>query len=265
MKDDEICEMSKGLTFLVDHINTLTPQCPANFRHDSNKFRFLRAAVVGQPWASRAVSQITNAKFNFKALVTALREGLQLHEEKKTHAPTDTSTFSTMSQQYGRPTHSRKQLYTLQGTTRYSGTNPIARDGTVLRCHNCGSEMHLKKDCKEGNANKRIRSQLRHGIPAVNIVDELGQDLEACLGRMENGPEYGMYHAPIEAGKEPDEAAIFEVLVGTDSSGTEPPAEIQFFGSIDTTAATNYLSNSRKSEDSHDDPDTTLKSPRVFR
>lgn len=82
---------------------------------------------------------------------------------------------------------------------------------------------------------------------------------------MENEPEYGMYHAPIEAAKEHDEAAIFEGLVGADSIGTARLAEIQFFGSIDATAATNYLSNAMKSEDSHGDPDTRLKSPRGFR
>ena len=71
-----------SLDQLVKRNNSLTPQCPRQFRSDDNKIRCLRSAVLQQDWATPALSQITTAKFTYNHFVTAVREQLQFYQER---------------------------------------------------------------------------------------------------------------------------------------------------------------------------------------
>jgi len=52
MSDKEITDLDTVLTTLVEKINVFTPQCPAHFRSDEKKLRFLRNAVIREEWAA---------------------------------------------------------------------------------------------------------------------------------------------------------------------------------------------------------------------
>ena len=246
MKEKEITTVSEGLSSLVDRLNALTPQCPKNFRHDSNKIRFLRSAVVGHPWASRAVGQITTAKFTFNTFVTALREGLQLHEEETANSSLGTIVSETMYQQYGRVPYSRNRSIANRGYYGHPRKgNPSGRDGKTLRCHTCGSDKHLKRDCPVGSVSDRVRNQLRTGTPAVHIVHDLANDLEACLDTLEETEVAETHHAPVESADTCTEADVYDTLVMKEEETTEK-SKVNFFDSVDAACATNFLSGAMK-------------------
>ena len=178
MYERDITAISQGLTSFVDQINSLAPQCPNHFRHDSNKTRFLRAAVVGHPWASRTIRQITTLKFTFHIFVTALQEGIQLHEEESKHY---TSTvLPTNYQRYGREPP-RRDFNPSIGRSFQPSKTPIGRHNKVLRCSTCGADDHLHRNFRTGNVMSRIQGRIRNGVPAVHVVQELAADLQEIL------------------------------------------------------------------------------------
>ena len=61
MNKHQITDLGEGLTKLINHINALAPQLPAGFGDDAHKTRYLRRAVLGQPFAQQRYlkSQIT--------------------------------------------------------------------------------------------------------------------------------------------------------------------------------------------------------------
>ena len=81
MNKHQITDLGEGLTKIVNHINALAPQLPTGFGDDAHKTRYLRRAVLGQPFAQQPISQITSARYSFTQLTTALKENLQLREE----------------------------------------------------------------------------------------------------------------------------------------------------------------------------------------
>lgn len=193
MKDQQIVDLDAGLTLLVDRINVLTPQCPPNFRSDGNKVRFLRNSVLRQEWAQPAISQITTSRFNYNGLVTALREQLQLSEEKKElSGPSD-----TFYQQYGRnpktlrqnPTRDRIYDRIHGGKNSSSRKNPIGRDGKRMLCHLCQSDGHFASDCSVGDFKRTVADKMRSGTSAVHILSEIASHLEvdAVQEREEDG------------------------------------------------------------------------------
>lgn len=105
---------SAGLTAIVNEINHLVPQCPPEFRSQSNKMRFLRTAVRDVHWAYQPVSQLTTQKCTFNAFVTALRESLHLQTEIKSHRQVERShVLDTFHGHYGRnPKDVRKHART---------------------------------------------------------------------------------------------------------------------------------------------------------
>ena len=159
MAEKSITDQSAGLTELVDKINSMVPQCPPEFRSEQNKIRFLRGSVLGMPWASNPIAQITTAKYSFNGFVTALRESLQLMREQVRIKPMPSRAFSNevLFQRYGRDprqvrnnrrggNQNRKERHGMG----HSYQNPLDRNGNPLRCYKCGSTTHLKRQCKPG-------------------------------------------------------------------------------------------------------------------
>lgn len=84
MKERELTDLDSGLTKPVDKINALSHQAPPQFRSDEQKKRFLHKAVLLQSWAETFILQMTTTWVAFNRLVTALREPIQLEDERKT-------------------------------------------------------------------------------------------------------------------------------------------------------------------------------------
>lgn len=85
MVRENLTDLQRGLSRLIETVEHLTPQCTPAFRSERNKIRFLRSAVLLQPWAKPAISQITVANYDFHQFATALHEGLTLAIETKEH------------------------------------------------------------------------------------------------------------------------------------------------------------------------------------
>ena len=82
MEKNQITDYAYGLSKLIDHIYALSPQLPQGFNDDAHKTRYLRRAVMSQDWAQTAISHIATSKYSLIQFVTALRENIQLQEER---------------------------------------------------------------------------------------------------------------------------------------------------------------------------------------
>ena len=71
-------ESSKGLTRLVDPMNTLALQFPKAFSYEGYKTRCLRRAVMRLDWAQQPISQIATSSYTVIQFIMVLQEGLQL-------------------------------------------------------------------------------------------------------------------------------------------------------------------------------------------
>ena len=81
MSKHNIADNSRGLSKLVDHINSLSPQLPTGFGDDPHKTRYLRRAAMSFEWTKQPIFQIATSKHSFIQFITALQESLQLKEE----------------------------------------------------------------------------------------------------------------------------------------------------------------------------------------
>jgi len=181
MAEAEITDTDSGLTALVEKINILTPQCPPNFRSEDNKTRFLRNAFLRHGWAEPAISQITTARFTYNAFVTALREQLQLSEEKKALL----STSKTFFQRYGRnPGLVRRFPSNASGTRQsrqnsgMSMKNPIGKDGRRMLCRLCQADDHFANRSTADKFRANVQDKLRQGLSAVHLLSEIASQLD---------------------------------------------------------------------------------------
>lgn len=85
--------LNNRLTYLVDKINVLTAQPSPEFRSEEHKRMFLRRAVLHATWAPKAIAQMTTTRFTLTIFVTALREQIQLEEERRMPMPIATRTY----------------------------------------------------------------------------------------------------------------------------------------------------------------------------
>lgn len=258
MEQEEITNLNIGLDHLITKINTLTPQCPREFRSNKNKVRFLRSAVIKQRWADQAVGQITTAKLNYNQFVTALREQLQLHLERSSQDP-ETPT-STLYQQYGRKPYKprgRKQVRFSNGSSR---KNPFDKHGKRMLCHVCGSDEHLANFHKNNGIRDDVRDKLEKGVPTLNIVHELVSALEN-LSRdhdedhprsEENGDEDPAVTNHVTAS--PSVVEQFDIL-SAGQTDEDKDLEVGFFEELDKAVAINHLKASVS--DDVDQPNVT--------
>lgn len=95
MSSHSIVDDSKGLSKLVDFIESRSLQCTPSCRSDENKIRFLRSVVIRHDWDLSSISNIVTDCYNFKSSVKALQEILQLAcFLKSMHAPDFSTSFS---------------------------------------------------------------------------------------------------------------------------------------------------------------------------
>ena len=221
MVEKGISDEGVGLSKLVERINVLTPQCPPNFRSESNKIRYLRSAVLDRDWAQTPVSNITTAQYSFNSLVTALREQLQLQAEKKSRNPQ----VATLYQRYGRAPPKKN-------THRHK--NPIGRDGKRMLCNGCGSDEHLINSGKCDNAKSFARRQLANGTPAVHVLHDLVQQFDSlnCDDNQHNSDDVN------HVAHEESELDAFDSLESTNNEMSE---DISNPDAADSSSATNYI------------------------
>jgi len=183
MSDDDINDLDTGLTTVVEKINVLTPQCPAHFRANENKLRFLRNAVIREEWAQPAISQITTARFSYNALVTALREQLQLCEEKKELLMTPHTLYDMEERSKRSLPRLHNSVLPTTSDAENSGTsrkkNPIGHDEERMLCKLCAADDHLANDCKAGLVKQGVQDKLDQGIPAVHVLSELVSEIDS--------------------------------------------------------------------------------------
>ena len=228
MKEDEITDFGRGLKRLVDKINNLNPQCPEEFRTEKHKIIFLRSAVMKQDWAKNAISQITTSKYSFNRFVTALREQLQLAEERGDLSK-ESSVTGTHHQYpvplYGRPpsqlsrkkNSNRKQTSTR--TSKFLMKNPIGKDGKRMLCDRCGSDSHFKRNCPPDALRQRVRGQIQKGIPSMNIMADL-------VNLLEDEAEYN-YDEGQEDKDDIQKMALFDKLTGHVNEGEAKDQDVE--------------------------------------
>jgi len=226
----------------VEKINSLAPQCPTGFRSDENKLRFLRNAVLTEPWASQAISQITTSRFTYNGLATALREQLQLSEEKKALA----GPSRTMFQQYGRNPQQVSRY--AQNATRpvnrksfdFKKKNAIGRDGKRMLCYLCGGDDHLASKCPPGAAKRSFRDKLEHGATAVNILSELVSNLETSSFAAEDD---AVETSAVGHDHSSELNAFDDLCRGTTEVDNDPSINIDtgFYETIDEAQAVNHI------------------------
>ena len=78
MHENNLTDVSEGLSKLVEQIDDLSPQCRPSFRSDANKIEFLRKAVAEfEDWSRLPIQNIMFRQFSFNGFVTALHEAIQ--------------------------------------------------------------------------------------------------------------------------------------------------------------------------------------------
>ena len=84
MTEHGITSPSQALTKIVSHIDKLSPQCPPDFRQDAHKLSFLRAAVIGKPWAKVPITKADSGGISWNEFVTDLHAAISLETEMNT-------------------------------------------------------------------------------------------------------------------------------------------------------------------------------------
>jgi len=179
MRDKNIASASQGLTEMVNTINLLFPQIPHELQSDTSKVRYLRRALMEQPWARESLKAATTKETTFTQLVTALQADIQFENESKdaigtrTHilnndeghegppVETDYGTyggtprFRRRERGRGRRGNYRERRFDRTGPYNpYRQTPPSqppsqrGRPASQRKCFGCGSPDHIFRDMK---------------------------------------------------------------------------------------------------------------------
>lgn len=176
MLEEDSQSLDAGLRYLVDNINVLTPRSSPKFRSDEHKKRFFRKAVLHAKWASTLVGQMTTSRFVFKILVTALREQIQIEEER--HSPMQIVTGAYLRQYRVHPKYLQNRPP--NNCSQYPGRgNPLVKDGRHIFCHTCGSDSYISRhrntatgSKKYSNFRSRVVCSLQGCIPDIQVLSE---------------------------------------------------------------------------------------------
>lgn len=194
-------------------------------------------------------------KFNFNQFVTALREQLQLYEERTGEAVE--STVPTLYQHYGRrpPPKYKRNDY----SSRSSRKNPFDKTGKRMLCHTCGSDEHFEQFHKLHNVRRSVRDKLGKGAPTLNIVHKL---VDAIEGLAPGEPSH-VQDGPTDTNHLwEDPNAIVAQFYALDSGDTEKDKEeieVAFLEELDQTVAVNHLSSSLSVSEGAQERITRLK------
>lgn len=162
--------------------------------------------MISHAWAQVPISNITTSKFTFNGLVTALREQLQLNEEKKSRDPKPVE--PTLYQRYGRDP---------EKVRCHSMKNPIGRDGKRMLCNICGADEHLArahKSVRNGGTKAYARNQLANGKSAVHVLHELAESMDKLHPDYDSSTDE--YHETGHAQHESSELDMFNDLDAPD-------------------------------------------------
>lgn len=149
MATHSLSSESEGLTKIFVYIESLSPQCPHDFRSDENNIRFLRSAVIDHEWALAHIRRIVTHHYKFTAFLTALNESLQISQERMIVQVTSISTrFSNIReneavevffQRYMRHHRDVRKQSSLKSSMNRSGFIRNYSRGGFNRNINCGS------------------------------------------------------------------------------------------------------------------------------
>ena len=120
--------------------------------------------------------------------------------------------------------------------------NPFDKNGNSLRCFRVCSDTNLKsfEKCSPGAIKEHVRSQLRMGVPAVNIVHGLVEGMEEELSLPEVNQDL---HGENEDGLE-DLHALDSLDLDTKGAEPEDVGEVDLFEQLDRDSLTHHISSS---------------------
>lgn len=193
MKEHDISSYSEGLTKIVDHIETLVPQCPLHYRDERDKLRFLRRAVLTHNWAQHSVQNIVTSRYTFNQFVTSLRESLEVRDEigeeigPNTGIVTEEDTpLGSYYGKYGRnPKHVRKfpprkthTPYQPCGSYHHKPRS-FAEARRRSECFQCGKHWQPRHRCSPGSIIHNNRTRIQREEHPINIISDISMALEA--------------------------------------------------------------------------------------
>lgn len=199
MTDEGITDMKKGLNFLVNKIEELSPQCHPEFQTERHKINYLCNAVAEfSEWSLGPMENINSQRYTFNRFVTALFESIQAKEKVKMmrgESPGISGQSSVlMSTHIGQYSHNprhlrREQLYKTKH--RSPRTFKEARQmGLCLKCHAKWTPNHR---CTQGAIHRNFRDRLKEGESAVHLVSCLVNALESEEFHDDEHPEEDEY------------------------------------------------------------------------
>lgn len=186
MAEENIADVSKGLSALVVKIEELTPQCHPEFQTDRHKIRYLADAVAEfSEWSLGPIENINSLQYTFTRFVTALHESIQAKARVKM--------LQGESGASGRMAHTHVAEYTrnprhLRRDRNQSGRKFSKKTGSGTLsfdearrlgvCRRCGETWTPNHRCRPGAIRNHARKRIENGESAVHIVACLTEELE---------------------------------------------------------------------------------------
>lgn len=186
---------------------------PPSHRGDAHKIEFLRAAVIGNAWATKPLSRIATKHVSFQSLYDKLEIAVQINRESKAAVARENINDNSK-------TTSSPHILNFSGQGRAYGqryNKNLKKRSKTRACFNCNSMDHLVRDCP---------NQVNYTKAATNSIKSL-QD-----GKHRNAVHLVLANLCSELGIESsehnsdepdgDDAESFEnMLVQTPSSDDE--------------------------------------------
>ena len=191
MQDEDISDVSSGLSKLVKHINELSPQCPPDLRSDAHKVDYLRRAVAEyQDWPRIPIANITSQRYSYNSFVTTLHESIQNLKQLRSllgsnESPSQTGILSegrdniaTHMSRYGRPP--RFVSHKNRSPTQHNRLSDSFKGARRLNlCVKCGaSNWSPKHRCAPGAVQKHTHDRVKRGESSVHIVADFVRNEE---------------------------------------------------------------------------------------
>ena len=191
MQDEDISDVSSGLSKLFEHINELSPQCPPDFRSDAHKVDYLRKAVSEYQNCSRIpIADITSQRYSDNSFVTTLHESIQNLKQVRSLLGSDESpsqtrivsegreNIATRMLQYGR--HPRFVSHKNRSSTQNNRLSDSFKEALRLNLwvKYGASKWSPKHRCAPGAVQKHTHDRLKRGESSVHIVADFDRHEE---------------------------------------------------------------------------------------
>jgi hypothetical protein len=186
----------RALDDIIKDINIWVPLAPPDFRKDSHYAEFLRNAVLGQPWASKALSDSAQGEISYDSLCSHLQNALQLSiDEKSRQSMTKSQIIEGTDIMFGVPAVSHYGTYP-QSSRSHSAGNQVAGNTTGRlnskedrHCYACGEKGHYARDkkCKRDNIRRYQETRVRYGECEVTDAFAVLEDMDEHCGIVYSG------------------------------------------------------------------------------